>query len=1211
MTDPYRAFLERKVKLAPAYGRAVGEDEVNPLLKPHQRDIVRWAVAGGRRAIFAAFGLGKTAVQMEACRLLARGARDGGPGRALIVAPLGVRAEFVKDAALLNAGARDDIDDATRRRLAAWHEEDPERRLAPRFIRRIEEADETGLYVTNYETVRDGKLDPAAFDVASLDEAAVLRSYGSKTYQSFLGLFSGLPFRLVATAMPSPNRYKELIHYAGFLGIMDTGQALTRFFQRDSSSAGNLTLYPHKEREFWLWLASWAVFVSRPSDLGHEDAGYDLPPLAVVEHEVRTAVSGYRFENDGQGRLVDDASTGVREAAAAKRDSLGPRIEALKAILAADPDSRFVIWHDLEAERHAIAEAVPEAVAVYGTQDLEERERVIADFSEGRLRYLSAKPIIAGSGTNLQRHCHKAVFLGIGHKFHDFLQSIHRIRRFLQTRPVEVHVIYADTERELWRGLRRKWKRHEEMVETMTEIVRKYGLNHRAMAEVLTRSIGIERVEAKGEGWLVANNDCVEETKRIEEASVGLVVTSIPFANHYEYTPSYNDFGHTDDNGHFWRQMDFLTPSLLRALKPGRLACVHVKDRVLFGNVTGHGRPTISPFHAEAIFHYLRHGFLYQGMITVVTDVVRENNQTYRLGYSEMLKDGTKMGVGSPEYVLLFARPQSDPSRGYADEPVRKERAEYSLARWQIDAHAFWRSGGDRLATAEDLSRLGPDALAKAFAEWSLKGVYDFETHLRIGEALEARGALPSSFMALAPGSHDPDVWHDVNRMLTLNAAQSAKGREMHVCLARGSLVLTKRGYVPIQEVAVGDLVLTHKGRWRPVLAVRNTGVRPVVKVSAHGVPGLVLTPDHKLWARRVRDTAWARAHSRRDAERAEPDWLPAAAAQGSYVNLKLPPIEEPTFTDARLWWLVGRWLADGHRGTRGDFFVSVGRAKWAAFMEVAGPWAGTVAEKTALQVRLLNLPAAVKGVLCQCGRGAAGKALPPGAAALPVDQARALLDGYLAGDGHRVAERDRWMATSVSKPLLLGMAMLAQRAYGAIASVVPGRPGGTAIIEGRTVQTRDEWVLSFGVPSEARRKALPFINEDGAWKKVRAVEPAGEIETWNLRVDEDESYTAEGCVVKNCPLQLDIVDRLIERYSARGDLVYDPFGGLMTVPVRALRLGRRGRAAELDPGYFLDGVKYLQATEREIAVPSLFDFADGRAPERGGRNGGPSSEAA
>ncbi|WP_415916339.1 DNA methyltransferase [Xanthomonas arboricola] len=754
MADPYRDFLKRKVRVAPSLGFDVSPDDVHPILKPHQRDSVVWACSGGRRALFQRFGLGKSMQQLEIMRL----ARAHAGGAVGIVVPLGVRQEFRRDAGKLG--------------------------LDTRFVRTGAEVDPDfdGIYLTNYESVRDGKLDPNLFTAASLDEASVLRSFGSKTYQQFLTLFDEVRYRFVATATPSPNRYKELIHYAGFLGVMDTGQALTRWFKRDSTQANNLTLYPHKEKEFWLWVASWALFLQKPSDLGYSDEGYDLPELTVHYVEVPVDHNTAGAERDGQGKLFRDAAMGLQNAAKEKRDTLGARVAAVQQVVAARPDEHWLIWHDLEAERHALQAAIPAAVSIYGDQELDEREQAVIDFSEGVIPILSAKPVIAGSGCNFQRHCHLSVYAGIGFKFNDFIQSIHRIQRYQQAHPVEVWIVYAESEREVLASLQAKWTRHEEMVEKMSEIIREYGLSKAAMAQVLQRSIGVERIEASGTGWTVANNDCVMETRGMADDSVDLIVTSIPFANHYEYSPSYNDFGHTDDNAHFWAQMDHLSTQLLRILKPGRIAAIHVKDRIQFGAVTGAGVPTVSPFHAEAIFHYRSHRFDYMGLITVVTDVVRENNQTYRLGWSEQCKDGTKMGVGSPEYIVLLHKPQTDRSRGYADEPVRKQKADYTRARWQVDAHAFWRSSGRRQLTAGELAQLGPDKLAKMFTEYSLREVYDYETHVRIGEELEARGALPSTFMSLAPGSHDPDVWHDVNRMLTLNGEQTRRGLENHIC---------------------------------------------------------------------------------------------------------------------------------------------------------------------------------------------------------------------------------------------------------------------------------------------------------------------------------------------------------------------------------------------------------------------------------------------
>lgn len=757
----YEEFLGQKVAFEKSYGFRVNPFELHPVLKPHQRDIVAWAIEGGRRAIFARFGLGKSVMQLETLRQIVK--REG--GRALIVAPLGVRGEFIRDGRALLG-------------------------IEVRFVRRTDEVDPewSGIYVTNYESVRDGKLDVNLFGAVSLDEASVLRSFGSKTYQEFLGLFDAIKYRFVATATPSPNRYKELIHYAGFLGVMDTGQALTRFFQRDSTSAGNLTLYPHKEREFWLWLNTWACFLQRPSDLGYSDEGYDLPPLVKHWEEVAVDLGSEQMDRDGQGVLVRGAKMSMVDAAREKRETLTARVARVMTLVhehvtaAAD---QLVIWCDLNDEQDLIEKSLKAAgisySSVYGALSDDEAERRLDAWRAGETTALIGKPVMLGQGMNLQQ-ASTAIFAGVTFKFNDTIQAVHRIHRYGQDRECHVYLIHADTEGEVKDTLEQKWDEHDRLAETMSDVIREYGLNSGRITAELTRSMGLKRAEASGEDWLIAHNDCVPETMGMDENLVDLIVTSIPFSNHYEYTPSYNDFGHTDDNSHFWAQMDFLTPELHRILKPGRIYACHVKDRILFGNVTGAGIPTVSPFHAEALFHGMRHGFDYMGMITVTTDVVRENNQTYRLGYTEMRKDGSKMGVGSPEYILLFHKPQTDRSKGYADERIVKGIEDYSLARWQIDAAADWRSSGNRILTVDELAQLKPEERSRLFSEQSLRNVYDFDAHVALGEALQARRALPSTFKSLDPGSWHPFVWSDVNRMLTLNGEQARRNLEFHIC---------------------------------------------------------------------------------------------------------------------------------------------------------------------------------------------------------------------------------------------------------------------------------------------------------------------------------------------------------------------------------------------------------------------------------------------
>ncbi|HZF99903.1 MAG TPA: DNA methyltransferase [Chitinophagales bacterium] len=755
--ETYLDFLKRKIKLAGTFGFDVPQHDIHPLLFPHQRDIVRWALDGGRRAVFASFGLGKTFMQLE----IARHVVNKTERPFLIGIPLGVKHEFEKDANTLG--------------YHVWYIKE-----ASEIIRDPDGTPVPAIYLTNYERIRAGKFDASVFAGVSFDEASVLRSLDTLTSDYILDHFAQVPYRFVCTATPSPNDYTEILNYAQFLGTMDRGQSLTRFFQRDSQKAGNLTLYPHKEKEFWLWVSSWAVFVAKPSDLGYSDEGYDLPKLNIHYHLVSVSERSIVKDRDGNIKMFRDAAASLADASKEKRESIAARINKAVEIVSDAPTDHWLIWHHLEAERKAIETILPQCKTVYGSQEFDKREDYLIGFGDGKYQMLATKPEIAGSGCNFQRHCHKAIFLGIDYKFNDFIQAVHRIYRFLQDKPVDIHILYTDSEEQILKTLQAKWSRHNVMVKKMTDIISEFGLSNTRIQSDLSRTIGVERKVESGAAFTCVHNDCVVETAAMETNSVDLVVTSIPFSDQYEYCESYHDMGHNDGDGEFFEQLGYLTPELLRVVKPGRVACIHVKDRIRYSYQNGQGFTSLADFSGRTVTHFEKHGWHLLAKITITTDVVQENNQTYRLGWTEQCKDGTKMGAGLPEYVLVFRKTPTDKQNAYADVPVVKSKEDYTRGRWQLDAHAYWRSNGKRLMTPDELRKLD---LSQIGHLWRANSeMYEFSEHVQLCETLDKMQKLPATFMAVPPRSNCDLVWDDVSRMHTLNMNQSRKKKEKHVC---------------------------------------------------------------------------------------------------------------------------------------------------------------------------------------------------------------------------------------------------------------------------------------------------------------------------------------------------------------------------------------------------------------------------------------------
>ena len=270
----------------------------------------------------------------------------------------------------------------------------------------------------------------------------------------------------------------------------------------------------------------------------------------------------------------------------------------------------------------------------------------------------------------------------------------------------------------------------------------------------------------------------------MESESIDHIVTSIPFSDHYEYSPNYADFGHNDGDDGFFAQFDYLVPELYRVTKPGRVAAIHTKDRITYGVMNGHSMYAVNEFSDKTVTAFKRHGWVFMGRIVIDTDVVRENSQTYRLGHSRNKKDSTAMGTGSLEYVLLFRKftPSMSPNKtAMGPTPVTKND-DYTRARWQIEASGVWRSSGDELPSPDAIAGMSISAIYHWWKGFCDNHGYDYPTHVQFCEAVNRLRQAARVDDVVRPHSGNPDIWTDIVRVNTLNTPLKQKENQSHVC---------------------------------------------------------------------------------------------------------------------------------------------------------------------------------------------------------------------------------------------------------------------------------------------------------------------------------------------------------------------------------------------------------------------------------------------
>jgi hypothetical protein len=424
-----------------------------------QADVCSFLVRVGRGAAFLGTGLGKSAIQIEWCRQTA----EASNGRALILTPLAVARQMEKEA-------------------RRWG-------YTAQVVRSADDVRD-GINICNYD--RMDALDLDAFGSVSLDESSVLKNMNGATTRSLISAFAGHRFRLCCTATPAPNDHMELGTHSEFLGLMRSVEMLSRWFINDTATASqSWRLKAHAQSAFWDWVASWARCADNPADLGFDGSRFILPPMQVHKHRVQAEAKAF----EGTLFAGDISATNMH---AVKRETADARARIVGDLVAAEPAEPWVIWCDNDAEAEALQRCVPGAVEVRGSMTPEKKEAAMADFLDGRARYLISKPSICGFGVNMQLSARMA-FVGRTFSYEAYYQAVRRCWRFGQTRPVQVHIVVAEGEEQIGRTIDRKADGHATMKLAMAEAM------HRARGTVAqTKTPYLPTFQAELPSWLNA-----------------------------------------------------------------------------------------------------------------------------------------------------------------------------------------------------------------------------------------------------------------------------------------------------------------------------------------------------------------------------------------------------------------------------------------------------------------------------------------------------------------------------------------------------------------------------------------------------------------------------------------------------------------------------------------------------------------------------------
>lgn len=599
---PYADFLASKRRDWTGCGIDVDETALPGPLYPFQSRLAAWALRKGRAALWCDTGTGKTRMQLAWASQI--------PGRVLILAPLCVGPQTIAEGARIGVAV----------------------------------GGEARIEITNYERLH--QVDPARYQGVVLDESSILKSLDGKTRSRLIAMFQATPYRLCCTATPAPNDIAELANHAEFLGVMTRAEMLATFFVHDEDG---WRLKGHAHERFYRWLASWGIFLRRPSDLGFSDEGYLLPDLEITQVVVGDdgPVGEWLFSGMALG--------GVGGRAATRAASVKDRVEAAIAAVEAEPDQSWIVWCGLNAEQDAVAKALGEAcVSVAGTDAEDTKRDRLAAFVSGAARILVTKPRIAGFGLNLQ-HCARQVFVGLGDSYEQYYQAIRRSWRFGQTRRVRVTVVVSPAETEIVQNVQRKERDAAAMATELIAAMRGAAMAELGVTERQRETVA--RASQSGERWNLHRGDCVEVLAEMPEASVDFSVYSPPFISLYTYTNTERDVGNSSTREEFIEHFGYVVRELLRVTKPGRLSACHIAQ-VTTTKAT-HGVIGLVDLRGAAIECFARNGWVYHGEVCIDKDPQAQaiRTKSKALLFVQLRKDASWLRPALADYILVFRKP--------------------------------------------------------------------------------------------------------------------------------------------------------------------------------------------------------------------------------------------------------------------------------------------------------------------------------------------------------------------------------------------------------------------------------------------------------------------------------------------------------------------------------------------------------------------------